>query len=182
MGEIDGQRAFFMTYYVNMDEMNMMPDDFRSRRRMRHGKEQKNAPETIAVGLVATIGFGAGFFFFPEHWWLIFPMVFVGLMPLAAGIGQLFSRQKNIPEKTPVRDSAVAREKEILHAVSELEGTVSVLQIARATSLSIEEAQKTLDDFAKKGFASIEVDSSGIIRYEFQEFKKPSAESKYIDD
>jgi hypothetical protein len=167
-----------------------LPDthDFRRMRRMQRMRHrEKSGPESIAVGLVATIGFGAAFFLMPgNNWWLIFPMVFIGLMPMAAGIAKLFSRKKELPEEQPApstasRKGALSKEKEVLHAVSELEGTVTVLQIAKTTSLSIEEAQQTLDDFVKKGFASIEVDSSGRIHYEFQEFKKSSDAPKYLD-
>jgi len=154
-----------------MDEMDEMPGKFRRMRRVRQEKKQKGAAEQIAVGLVATIGFGACFYFFPGQWWFIFPMIFVGLMPLASGIAGLFTRKSSVPGKASARNDSVAMEKEILHVVSDLRGTVTVLQVAKATSLSIEESQKTLDGFVKKGFATLEVDSAGLIRYEFPEFQ-----------
>ena len=63
----------------------------------KYHRRQKKRKDEIAVGLAATIGFGAAYFI-TNLWFLIFPLVFVGLIPLCVGISKLL-RRKRIPEQ-----------------------------------------------------------------------------------
>jgi hypothetical protein len=139
----------------------------------RHKKfagRKKNKNDEMAVGIAATLGFGVALFF-TKIWFLVFPLVFVGLIPLLVGITRLLKR-KRLPEQVEPRKKPADREKEVLKVAAGHGGNVTVLQIANETSLSIEEARTALDSMVKKGYVQLLVDENGILRYEFPEFSQ----------
>jgi class 3 adenylate cyclase len=153
----------------------------------RHRSKKKERKDELAVGIAATLGFAAALFI-TDIWLFIFPLVFVGLIPLLSGISKLLKR-KQLPEQAiggknrPSTGSG--KEKEILQTARDLNGRVTVLQIASMTSLSIEDARTTLDSMVKRGYIQLNVGENGILRYEFPEFfKEPDTDdiTKQIDD
>jgi hypothetical protein len=148
----------------------------------RYSGRKRHKNDEMAVGIAATVGFGAALFF-TKIWFLVFPLVFVGLIPLLVGITRLLKR-KDLPEKVEERKKPVDREKEVLKVAAGHGGNVTVLQIANETSLSIEEARTALDNMAKRGYVQLLVDENGILRYEFPEFsniKKKDEISRQIE-
>ncbi|MBN2444545.1 MAG: hypothetical protein JXJ04_24500 [Spirochaetales bacterium] len=61
-------------------------------------------------------------------------------------------------------------ERAILAFAKENKGYVSVSNAALEAGITMEEAQKVMDELVKKGFAQLEVKSSGILMYVFQDF------------
>ncbi|MBN1697112.1 MAG: hypothetical protein JW881_06335 [Spirochaetales bacterium] len=138
--------------------------------------------DEVAVGIAATLGFGIALFF-TKIWWLIFPLVFVGLIPLMTGLRKLMTAKKlsvGTDNKTRLAD----REKEVLRVASGHGGQVTVLQIAHETTLSIEDARAVLDGMVNKGYVQLLVDDNGLLRYEFPDFlnsKKKDEITEQID-
>ncbi|MBN1522973.1 MAG: hypothetical protein JW904_00710 [Spirochaetales bacterium] len=156
-----------------------MPNPGKNFQHMR--KQKKSGPEEIAVGLVATIGFGGALLYLGQNfWWLVFPLIFIGLMPLATGIAKLFSSKNKEPQLPKNKSALLSGEKEILEAVHKYKGRISVLQAAKATSLSIDDARETLESMAKKGYAGMHVDLQGIIQYEFPEFLPEEKDDEFM--
>lgn len=145
-------------------------DDWEHRKgHIKHRREKKKKhSDEIAVGVAATLGFSIAMFF-TNLWFLIFPLVFVGLIPLFVGIYKSMKR-KEIPGKKAVLKNDEEKEREILRVAQDLHGKVTVLQVASMTHLSIEDAHATLDSMVKKGYIQLNVEESGILRYEFPEF------------
>lgn len=137
-------------------------------RKKRHQEIKKKHKDEIAVGIAATLGFTVALIF-TKLWFLIFPLVFVGLIPLFVGISKSFKR-KEIPVQKVESKNNVGNEKEILKVARDLHGRVTVLQVASMTNLSIEDARATLDSMVKKGYIQLNVEQSGLLRYEFPEF------------
>jgi len=133
-----------------------------------HHNRPKKGKDEIAVGIAVTIGFGAAYFI-THIWFLIFPLVFAGLIPLFTGILKAF-RRKKLPSQGTKKTVSIDREKEILKVAQELHGRLTVLQVASRTDLSIEDARTTLDAMVKKGYIQLNVGKNGILRYEFPEF------------
>ncbi|EJL40270.1 hypothetical protein BAG01nite_31650 [Brevibacillus agri] len=69
----------------------------------------------------------------------------------------------------PKEDSAILK---VLDIARENDGYVTVVDIATKSTLSLEEAQKILDDLQKKGHADLSVTKSGDILYYFPGFLK----------
>ncbi|MBN2533316.1 MAG: hypothetical protein JXB88_10510 [Spirochaetales bacterium] len=61
-------------------------------------------------------------------------------------------------------------EKAILSFAKQKKGFVSVSNAAIEADITMEEAQKVLDDLVKKGYAQMEVKASGTLMYVFQDF------------
>jgi predicted transcriptional regulator len=66
--------------------------------------------------------------------------------------------------------SIASVEKQILLAAKEENGIVTPALVALKTELSIQEAEKMLDDMAQNGYTVMQVRESGRIEYEFPEF------------
>jgi predicted transcriptional regulator len=73
-------------------------------------------------------------------------------------------------KKTLLENKQRKVEKAILSFAKQNKGYVSVSHAAIEAEISMEEAQKVLDDLVKKGFAQLEVKSSGTLMYVFQDF------------
>ncbi|MBN2534115.1 MAG: adenylate/guanylate cyclase domain-containing protein [Spirochaetales bacterium] len=131
-------------------------------------ERKKRHKDEIAVGIAATLGFAIAIFL-TKIWFLIFPLVFVGLIPLFTGISKSLKRKELTGQETGSKNNADS-EKEILKIARALHGRVTVLQVASMTHLSIEDTRVTLDSMVKKGYIQLNVEESGILRYEFPDF------------
>lgn len=61
-------------------------------------------------------------------------------------------------------------EKAILSFAKQNRGFITVANAAMEADIPMEEAQKLLDEFVRKGFAQMEVKASGSLMYVFQDF------------
>lgn len=133
----------------------------------REERESKDdSRELIPVGIVATAGFGAALIWF-NLWWLVFPMIFIGLMPLGIGISHLISRRKR--QRCEMEQLPIRQEKLVLDAARRRNGRLSVMQLSAESGMGLAEAQVVLDDMAKKGYIGQEIDENGLISYVFPE-------------
>lgn len=132
-----------------------------------HRRERKSANQ-IPVGIAGTIGFGTALAL-TGIWWMVIPLTLIGLIPLCMGIAGLFKKKEKLPAPDNWRKKD--QEKEILKLAAKANGKITALQAASETSLSIEEAKQTLDEMVKNGYASMEVEESGLLVYEFPELQ-----------
>lgn len=129
------------------------------------------ARDEFISGLTMTIVFGALWLVFGSKFWIL-PMVFAGLIPSIRGGVRFFTdrslprrKARQIPGKTT---SSI--EREILAVARNERGTVTPAIVALNSDVSMEEAQKALEDMVRRGYASMEVKESGTVEYVFPEF------------
>jgi hypothetical protein len=105
----------------------------------------------VAIGGIVVLTLASGL------WWLIFVfgwMIFPALGLLVRGIAGLSDR----PEQPPVANS---RERELLEALQR-RGELTPTQAAMETSLTVNEADKMLEDLAAKGHLDVKVRGGGL--------------------
>jgi hypothetical protein len=125
-------------------------------------------------GAAVTAVFGILWLTLHWGWWVIFPIVFGGLLPMINGIQRMFRENASRRESRSQPDRLqTGREKEILRLAQEQKGVLSPAVVALHSSLSIDEADQFLGDFAKRGVARIEVGEGGRVSYEFPDFLPP---------
>ena len=87
------------------------------------------------------------------------------------GIRRLAAARRSRPEMAEAKKTVAAFvEKQILLAAKEENGVVTPALIALKTDLSIQEAEKKLDEMAQNGYTMMQVRENGRIEYEFPEF------------
>ena len=87
------------------------------------------------------------------------------------GIRRLASARYSKPAVTsPGKPSVASVDKQILLAAKEENGVVTPALIALKTDLSIQEAEKKLDEMAQNGYTMMQIRENGRIEYEFPEF------------
>lgn len=97
----------------------------------------------------------------------------LGVLPLGYAIYRIrFLNKKRIKQE---KDWA---EKQILQIARQKSGLISVVDVAQTTNLSLDMAQKELDDLVKRGFADYEVKQNGSIFYRFFMVESSSPSSK----
>ena len=140
------------------------------RRERIYHKNRKSAGASLTSGIIFTAAFGIA-------WavtgivWLAIPMLFAGVMPMVEGIRRLVSARHYRPSVGERKKSSVASaEKQILLTAKEERGVVTPALIALKTDLSIQEAEKKLDEMAQSGYTMMQVRENGRIEYEFPEF------------
>jgi len=146
-------------------------DDSPDRAAREYAKRRKRAVEKLSGGLVACLGWGAALSIL--HWhWMIFPLIFAGILPLASGIKAVVATRLEAPARHRVatQDRRAEVERGILRVARERLGIVTPALVAIETGLGLEEAQAALDSMAARGHASLKVLDSGRIEYEFPEF------------
>jgi hypothetical protein len=127
----------------------------------------RSAHSSITTGLVFTAGFGIAWAV-TGLWFLVFPMVFAGVLPLVRGLLRLPASRDR--EKHTELSRTVAREKQVLQAARDERGIITPTVVALKTDLSIHDAEQMLEDMARKGHALMRVTESGRVEYEFPEF------------
>jgi hypothetical protein len=148
------------------------PDrDLEPRRRSHHGRwdsddffgldVEKMSPRAQAVTGVVTGGLillaAALLIAFTDFWWLIFVfgwMVFPAFGVFARGVAGLVETRSQPPV-------ANARERELLKALQR-RGELTPAQAAMETSLTVNEADKMLEDLAAKGHLDVRVRGGGL--------------------
>jgi len=154
-------------------EINIEGED--SEKRL--AKRRRQAVERLSGGLVATAGWSAAFFLVFHARWMLFPLLFMGVLPVIKGLRELVALRLEAPSRPrrPGRPDKAEIERGILRLARERRGRVSPALVAIETGLGLEEAQAALDGMAARGHASLVVLESGRIEYEFSEFL-PSAD------
>ncbi len=140
-----------------------------SRRRRRSGGEEFIGGATlIAV-------FGLLYISTHQSFWL-FPLCFAGIPPLIRGIQRIYARRALMREQraqVPQRTDATLT-KEILRVAQANGGRITPAVVTLNSTLSLEEAERLLQELASKGYAAMNVTDSGRIEYEFPEFTAQS--------
>ncbi|MBD3304743.1 NINE protein [candidate division KSB3 bacterium] len=80
-----------------------------------------------------------------------------------------YQAQPAPPEPSP-EEAAKTLEKTILKLAREFRGRLTPVELAANSTLSIEDADKALEDVVRRGYANITVTESGSIVYEFPGF------------
>ena len=137
--------------------------------------------ETFTTGLVVAIVFGTLTGFFHGAWWMVFPLVFAGILPMVRGITGMVGRragaidedaaQRELASTAEGRGSKSSSEKELLTLAQASDGIVTPAMAALKTSLSIDEADQMLQDLARRGHATMVVAEDGRVEYHFPEFR-----------
>ena len=157
--------ALFSTIIV-MDQYDEAEDELQRR----YHKRRKSAEASLTSGIIFTIAFGIAWSV-TGLWFFIFPLMFAGVMPMVEGIRRLAAARYSRPVVAESKKKSVASsEKQILQAAKEENGIVTPALIALKTELSIQEAEKMLDDMAQNGYTLMQVRENGRIEYEFPEF------------
>ena len=147
------------------------------RKMMGHKSEKQKAREEIISGISITAVFGFLFVFFRHGFpWMIFPLVFAGVIPLIRGLTRIRDFQQIDGPREKKITSKKDAEKAILRIAHGNSGKVSATLIAMETTLTIEEAEKYLGDLAGRGHASMNVRDNGTIEYVFNDLL-PGGES-----
>ena len=137
--------------------------------RVQHARSDGDEPvketrELLSVGFVISAALGVGHFAFGVGW-MIWPFLFLGVLPLSIGILKAISLIGRT--RRAQRDRPAECERSVLAAARRLGGTVTVVQVAFETGLSVDDVQHTLDRLTAKGYVSQHVQDSGIVIYEF---------------
>jgi hypothetical protein len=136
----------------------------------RYHKRRRSAEASLTSGIVFTIAFGIAWSV-TGLWFFIFPMLFAGVMPMVEGIRRLATARHYKPRVSQASKPSVASiEKQILLTAKEENGVVTPALVALKTELSIQEAEKKLDEMAQNGYTMMQIRENGRIEYEFPEF------------
>ncbi|MFW5717873.1 MAG: adenylate/guanylate cyclase domain-containing protein [Spirochaetota bacterium] len=110
--------------------------------------------------------------------WPIILGILVGVLPLMSGITNLIKRTISRPRAIPQATGSI--EREVLAAAGELGGRVTVVQVAARTGHGLDEVQAALDSMSSKGYVSVEVLESGVVRYDFPSLLAENTDSEPI--
>ncbi|HUX21385.1 MAG TPA: hypothetical protein VMW69_09100 [Spirochaetia bacterium] len=134
-------------------------------------RSKRSGGEEFIGGATLIAVFGLLFVSTHQSFWL-FPLCFAGIPPLLRGIQRIYAkralertRQEALPQ-TPAPDAT----KEILKVAQSNKGKVTPAIVTLNSTLSLEEAERLLQELTSKGYASMNVTDSGRIEYEFPEF------------
>ncbi len=131
------------------------------------GKDFKSGEAQFFSGLALTLAFGVVWYATKQFFW-VFPFAFGGLIPLIKSLRYIIRKKRGIYGRDV--ELNIRAEKEILQIAKENRGKITPTLIALHSSLSLEKAEKLLEDIAKKGYASMQVTEDGRVEYEFPEF------------
>jgi len=137
----------------------------------RDRRGHKTGGEQLIGGftLVAVFGLLA----FSSHQWLwLIPACCAGVPAILRGMNRIraqraFERQRRV--EIP-RAAEVEQTKQILRVAQSNNGKVTPAIVTLNSSVSLEEAERILQELSSKGYATMTVTDSGHIEYEFPEF------------
>ena len=135
-------------------------------------RRRKSAEASLTSGAVFTVAFGVAWSV-TGWWFFIFPLLFAGVLPMVDGLRRIGSQKRRGELPPRGTANAASAEKQILLAAKENGGVVTPALVALKTELSIQEAEKALEEMAQRGYANMRVTDSGRIEYEFPEFAPP---------
>ena len=120
--------------------------------------------QKLGFGTVALAGFGYGFFF-AGLGWMIWPFVILGIFPFLSGISSLVkyaSRRRQLARTRPR-----TLEKTVLKVAADNGGELSVVQLAAAAELPLDEARAVLESMTERGYVTQHVTEDGLVNYRF---------------
>jgi uncharacterized SAM-binding protein YcdF (DUF218 family) len=133
------------------------------------GRRRRSAEASLTSGIVFAVAFGIAWSV-TGLWFFVFPLIFAGVMPMVEGLRRLASQRRRPQLAAGAKPGGVTSEKQILLVAKEEKGVVTPALVALKTELSIQEAEKALENMAQLGYALMRVTDSGRIEYEFPEF------------
>lgn len=134
-------------------------------------RKTKSGGEQLLGGFTLVAVFGL--LYFSTHQWLwLIPVCCVGLPAVVRGMERVRAERVVMRQRrseTP-RVTDADRTKAILRVAQANKGRVTPAIVTLNSSVSLDEAERLLQDLAKKGYAGMNVTESGRIEYEFPEF------------
>lgn len=133
---------------------------------------RRKAQREIRGGLGSTILFGA-LWVATDFWGFGLIALFAGVAPLVRGGVRYFNAlaaERRRAKELPVVRARVT-EQRVLQAARAEHGRVTPVLVAARFAIPIEEAEKTLEQLASKGYASVDVNDEGRLVYVFPEFE-----------
>jgi hypothetical protein len=153
---------------------------------MGRGTRGRRTPvESLVMGLAMGGAMLAWWAFAPgarDSWWLLPGAIFMGIMPVARGISGIVAQRSAIAREREAqrlsgggadreaRKGPASVERAILRLASERGGRLTPALVVLGSQLSIQEAERALDELAKKGHAAMRIRDDGRVEYEFSEF------------
>lgn len=137
----------------------------------RHREGRKSGGEELIGGITLVAVFGL-LYFSTHQWFWLFPLCFAGLPALLRGIQRIYSQRAIARQRRAEmpRATDADRTKQILRVAQANKGKVTPALVTLNSSLSLEDAERLLQEMSSKGYASMNVTESGRIEYEFPEF------------
>jgi hypothetical protein len=151
------------------------------------GRRGRRTPvESIVMGLAMGGALVAWWVLAPggrASWWMLPAALVMGIMPVARGISGIVAQRSAITREREAkrladggeprakgRGGAAWAERTILRLASERGGRLTPSLVVLGSDMTIEEAERALDELAKKGHAALRVRDDGRVEYEFSEF------------
>lgn len=132
---------------------------------------RKSAGEEVIGGMTLIAVFGL-LYFSTHQWFWLFPLCFAGLPALFRGAHRIYSdralqrqRMAEIPRRADAEGT-----RDILRIAQANKGKITPSIVTLNSSLSLDDAERLLQEMSSKGYASMVVTDSGRIEYEFPEF------------
>ncbi len=129
------------------------------------------ARDEFISGLSMIAVFSALWIFVGGGFW-IFPLIFAGILPCVRGGVRFFTDlrlkaegRRELPEP---KEGKI--ERAILTTAKEGNGRVTPAIISLNTTITLENAEKALEEMVRRGYASMDVRDSGTVEYVFPEF------------
>ncbi|MDE0229769.1 MAG: hypothetical protein OXH96_00725 [Spirochaetaceae bacterium] len=134
-------------------------------------KERKKAEGELASGLTFSAVFVV-LLLVHGGWFWIFPLAFAGMLPAVKGFLSLRRIGTARHLRAPAPPDA---QTEVLKIARRQGGRITPALVAVDTPLSVEEAERALDQMVRGGYATMAVADDGRVEYEFREFLPPAA-------
>ncbi|MBN1409806.1 MAG: hypothetical protein JW969_03110 [Spirochaetales bacterium] len=145
-----------------------MQDMFGQPGNRRNYNNRGNNPFGSLLSGLLFLGIFGFFAFSMRSWMFVLPVLILAVFPMIDGIKKLVNRKKIRAELN--QTEGASNEKVILTVAKGNHGIVTPTLVALHSDISIDQADKLLQDMAKKGYAEMKVRDSGKIVYEFSDF------------
>ena len=127
---------------------------------------KKPAKQKDLLGAVAMIViFTAGRVFGGWGWWVVFPIVFGGVLPIASVLSARYSPTARARREAEAKQIEGLREKQILTIARDHNGRISAAVVALHSDLSLAESEQLLQKLSATGHAQMNVLDDGRIEY-----------------
>ena len=128
----------------------------------------KNEKSVAKLRRALGVTVGAGLIFsFTGGWFWFVVLVLFGAVPATRAAVNLAGRWAEGMRST--RDRPRMLEATVLRLAAAHAGAVSVVGVAASGGMSLDEAQRTLDSLAARGYATMQISDEGVVLYAFPE-------------
>ena len=135
---------------------------------------QKNGIAELFSGLGAIAVFGA-LYVLTHSGIFIFVGVFAGVLPAIRGLSKVMQARVDSRERARIEArTADSAERTVLILARQEKGRLTPAIVAVNSDLSLDDAEKQLNQFVDKGYAELNVTEDGRMEYLFREFLPPS--------